>query len=207
MFYSRDYSFDFSQADLFDWAKGKFFTDYFNALSILFPVGEKFFVQAIRHFEKQLPDLDDRTLAEIKSFYQQEAKHSREHKKFNNALKAAGVDVDKLEAEIQQRLHRYTHSDPELALIATVALEQFTYALAKIVQTTGWTFLNGDDCEVSNMIRWHVMEEIEHAHVSHDVMKLANVSRLKYVMNIPRVGKELVGQLRSNLRELKKMGG
>ena len=71
------------------WHGGDTFrTAFFNALSLQFPDGELHFINAIRLYRDQVddPKLSD----EIRGFIGQEALHSREHRHYNEALKARG---------------------------------------------------------------------------------------------------------------------
>src|SRR3546814_14446969 len=65
-------------------------TAFFNALSSTFPVGEKFFMSAVRYYRNDAPE----TLrAEIDAFIFQESTHSREPVFFNQQARAAGYDL------------------------------------------------------------------------------------------------------------------
>src|SRR5205823_6410491 len=76
-------------------------TAVYNALSATFPVGEAFFVESVRAFrDGALP----RLAGEIKAFTTQEVVHSREHDAFNRRAAAAGYDLSKLEARVEERL-------------------------------------------------------------------------------------------------------
>lgn len=169
MFYSRDYSFDFTQSDILNYTTlGKYPSRLMNSLSILFPVGEKYFIRAIRKYE-YLADTDE-LKGEVSQFYKQEARHSREHNKFNKAIGSLGVSIDRLETQIENRIKRISKDDPEKELLGTVILEQTTELLAKFLKFTG-PFLLKKNSEVGNMWRWHVIEELEHAHVSKELLK------------------------------------
>jgi predicted metal-dependent hydrolase len=62
-------------------------TAFFNALSSTFPVGEKFFMTAVRHYRDAAPaQLRD----QIDDFIFQESTHSREHVFFNLQARNAG---------------------------------------------------------------------------------------------------------------------
>ena len=57
-----------------DWHGGSAFrTAWFNAMSMLFPLGEKFFIDSVRVYEDQIDD--PRLLKEIIAFQGQEAIH------------------------------------------------------------------------------------------------------------------------------------
>ena len=61
-----------------DWfGNHPFKTAWFNAMSITFPLGEKFFIDSVRHFQDQIDD--PKLAAEIRGFCGQEGYHRREH--------------------------------------------------------------------------------------------------------------------------------
>src|SRR5262245_37143560 len=72
-----------------DWAnEDAFETTFLNALSLLFPEGERFFVESV----KQHKDLvtDPELQREVIGFIGQEAMHGKEHRAFNELLVAHG---------------------------------------------------------------------------------------------------------------------
>jgi predicted metal-dependent hydrolase len=66
-----------------------------NTLSLLFPPGERFFMDAVRAFRSDVKD--PRLLSQVRGFLGQEALHSREHKTFNRWLTKFGVDAEGIE--------------------------------------------------------------------------------------------------------------
>ena len=66
-FAPRRPDFELAEALAGDWHGGSAFrTAYFNAMSLLFPLGEKFFIDSVRHFRNEIDD--PQLLAEITSF-------------------------------------------------------------------------------------------------------------------------------------------
>jgi len=173
----RAYNFqlDTSSVGLYDYTKNYYLTRLFNSLSILFPVGERFFCESIRHYRKDVPELED----EIKLFIQEEAYHSMQHKRLNDMLKADGYDIDSLEKSIKRKL-KLLGNKPETNLIITVCLEIFTqYGAELLIALDRALFKDNHTCD---MWRWHAREESGHGHrtIAHKVMsKVAPISNIK----------------------------
>ena len=62
-------------------------TAFFNALSSTFPLGEKFFMTAVRHYRDGTAEP---LRSQIDDFIYQESMHSREHVVFNRQAQEAG---------------------------------------------------------------------------------------------------------------------
>ena len=79
----RNIEFDLNKQLSKDWLDNDpFKTAFFNALSMTFPAGERFFIDSVRHFRDKVKD--PKLKQEISRFIGQEAMHSREHKKYNH---------------------------------------------------------------------------------------------------------------------------
>ncbi|MCF3995899.1 metal-dependent hydrolase, partial [Pseudomonas aeruginosa] len=60
------------------WHSGDAFkTHMFNAMSVLFPDGERFFIDSVRHYRERVED--PALKQQIRGFIGQEGHHSREH--------------------------------------------------------------------------------------------------------------------------------
>lgn len=194
---SRDKNFDFSKIHADVWHPVCIFNDLFNSLSVMFPDGEKHFIQAIRHYE---PLASEKLKEDIRVFYRQEAKHSREHRKWNERLRAAGADIDTLVEEMNARLAEF--DSPEDALISTVVLEELTGFGAMMLNRFGGRILKGAHPEVAEMWRWHAIEEEEHVHVARQLLKEMGIPKSRVIkVGLKTLG-HFFGQLRSNYREL-----
>ena len=144
-----------------------FRTHFFNAMSVLFPDGEQFFIDSVRHFRDRVTD--PALAQQIRGFIGQEAHHSREHIEYNQRLRDLGYDIDALERPVKQRI-RWIHKNfsPERQLAATVALEHFTAIMADtVLRHPHW--LADADPEMRRLWRWHALEETEHKSVAFDV--------------------------------------
>ena len=144
-----------------------FKSHFFNSMSILFPDGERFFIDSVRHYRPEINDPEQ--LALIKGFIGQEGHHSREHIEYNRRLSDLGYDVEKLMQPVKKRI-RYVqkHFSPERQLAGTVAMEHFTAILAdSILRERSW--FDGAIEPMQRIWRWHALEETEHKAVAFDV--------------------------------------
>ncbi len=144
-----------------------FKTHFFNAMSLLFPDGERFFIDSVRYFRDRVKDPRQQQL--IKGFIGQEGHHSREHIEYNRRLEAQGYDVTALTEPVRRRI-RYAnaHFSPERRLAATVAMEHFTAIMADaVLREMRW--FDGAIEPMRQVWRWHALEETEHKAVAFDL--------------------------------------
>jgi len=164
----RDLRFGFEDCDLRTWhPDGLHVAHFFNALSIFFPEGEKFFIDSVRRFRDRVraPKLE----AAVKGFIGQEAMHSREHRRYNEALADAGLPVEKLERKVKDHLAQVReHTTAADQLAVTIALEHFTAIMADVLLSDDG-ILNGADPRMAALWKWHAVEETEHKAVAFDV--------------------------------------
>lgn len=152
-----------------------FKTRLFDAMSTMFPEGERFFINCVRDFRDQVHDPE--LLQEIKDFIRQEGQHGIIHNQFNERLKQQGIDVDAIE-RIERKffdgyLRRFMPKKHTLAL--TAASEHMTAIMAHSFFERREVLENADP-RMRAMYAWHAMEEVEHKAVAFDVMqKIAKV--------------------------------
>ena len=165
----RHPSFEIEQALATDWHGGSAFrTAYFNAMSMLFPLGEKFFIDSVRAFRN---DIDDpQLLREITAFQGQEAIHRKQHQRYNELVcSLRGYDLEAIEQPIRERIE---WANRELSarrrLAGTVANEHLTAILAHEMLSRRDS-LDGADPRVAELWYWHGVEETEHKAVAFDV--------------------------------------
>ncbi len=182
-------------------------TAIMDGSSILFPVGETYFINAVVHFRDQVTD--PKLLAEITAFQQQEGIHSREHRRYNNAIKAFGGDVDALEQRLRDEIARWDDS-PLFKLAVTCAFEHFTAILADDLLSHP-DFMKGADPEFSRIWHWHAIEEAEHKSVAYDVWNIVKPKGLAgYRMRTRAMRlatRVFLGQVHHNAAELLKARG
>lgn len=144
---------------------------FYDALSMSFPPGEKSFIDSVRAFADQIEDPALRR--DIEGFVRQEADHTREHARYNNTLKAQGIDVDFhtwLTAKPVELTRRYL--SPKRNLARTVGMEHITAVLSDMALGDE-RIMAGADPQVRRIWSWHAMEEIEHKSVAYDVFVAA----------------------------------
>lgn len=153
------------------WCDGDpFLTAFFNALSLSFPFGEQFFIDAVRSGVAALPAEHAATLrAEVAGFVGQEATHRHVHARFNRHLLAQGL-VNQWELRAQARLQQLQGLDARHALAITAAHEHFTALFAD------WLLghpqlLARSEARWQALWRWHSAEELEHKATAFDVYR------------------------------------
>jgi len=164
----RDISFDLARGDVCNWhSAGSGVSRFYNAMSLFFPKGEKFFINSVREHRKHVKE--ERLLSDVSGFMQQEAAHSREHRAYIGAMVASGYEVDTLDIRMFSKpLEKVA---PRRRLAMTVAMEHFTASLAHQILSSG-AIMRGDS-EFGALWRWHAVEEIEHKSVAFDVFTSA----------------------------------
>ena len=161
--------FHLDQAPRFWFGGDPFRTRMFDALSLTFPDGERYFIECVRLFRDKIndPDLQER----VADFIRQEAQHGIAHDKMNNLMREQGMPVD----QFIQRLNYMMNYDlknrsPEYNIAVTAAAEHLTALMAETFYGQKDTLRNAHPF-VRAMFAWHAIEEMEHRDVAFDVMK------------------------------------
>lgn len=151
------------------WCGGDaFLTAWFNALSMSFPVGEQFFIDAVRDGAKRLPD-DQRPRwdTEVKGFVGQEATHRRIHALFNAQIEKHGL-VNDWAPRAESRMKLLAGADARHALGITAANEHFTALFAEWLLAHP-EVLAGSEPRLQALWLWHSAEEAEHKCTAFDL--------------------------------------
>lgn len=151
------------------WCNGDAFrTALFNALSMSFPVGEQFFIDAVRSGHKQLPAAEQQKYkAEVQGFVGQEATHRRIHALFNAQLEKQGL-VNHWAPRATRRLRKMEGVNPRHWLGITAANEHFTAIFAEWMLAND-DLLDGVDARLKTLWLWHSAEEAEHKSTAFDL--------------------------------------
>ncbi|MDX5299152.1 MAG: metal-dependent hydrolase [Gammaproteobacteria bacterium] len=164
----RDISFNLPADKVTNWHKtGLHVSQFFNSMSLFFPVGERFFIDSVRAFRDQVSDPELKQA--MTAFIGQEAMHGREHDELNDLLHAAGVPVKAQEAFVTTLLKFIQESSPaKFQLAVTVALEHLTAIMGNALLSKPET-MEGSDERFMALWNWHAIEETEHKAVCFDV--------------------------------------
>jgi predicted metal-dependent hydrolase len=158
-----------------------YISHFFNALSLMFPEGERFFVDSVRRVRHRIMDPD--LQAQMEAFIRQEAIHAREHLHYNDELRRQGypTDVFDLLTRIALRSTRLTPARWQLAI--TCAFEHFTATLADAALRDA-EVLGDAAADYAELWRWHSAEEIEHKAVAFDVYQSVAPGVLGYLTRV-----------------------
>lgn len=162
----RNLKFGLPQQKALDWnPDGLHVTQFFNTLSIFFPAGERFFIQSVRNYSKELTD--PVLKEQVSAFIGQEGFHTREHEAYNAALVAAGMPIETLDRVVVNILEVVKKLPRSFQLATTVALEHLTAVLGDMLLSNP-ALLQGADERYAAIWQWHAIEETEHKAVCFD---------------------------------------
>lgn len=168
----RQREFEIAQALGRDWYDDHAFkTAWFNAMSVTFPLGEKFFIDSVRHYADHIDD--EGLCASVRGFCGQEGFHRREHQRYNATLcQERGYDLQVMEGRLEHNIQRaYRFLSPMQRLASTAALEHITAILAELILSEDDLMANSTDSAMAALWRWHAAEEMEHKSVAFDVYR------------------------------------
>ncbi len=172
----RNKKFKLNYSKINNWHQaGAGVSQFFNAMSLFFPAGERYFIRSVRAY------LDESPLfmkGDISAFIGQEAFHGREHEKLNEAL----VD-HRFTQLLESALEMLSVKLPkEVNLAATVSLEHITSILAQGLLENIECLVESDP-EFRDLWVWHALEETEHKAVAFDQYEYVIKSQIKaYVL-------------------------
>lgn len=170
----RVMNFSFDQTPRHWFAGSDVQTHMSNALNLLFPMGERFFVRSVKHYLKDIESPELR--ADVRGFFGQEGRHAVEHETFFNRLEEQGFEIRTF-LRIYERLAWKTLEpsfSPKVRLAVTVALEHYTAIMAENAFRYG--LLDTADPQMRALLLWHAAEEIEHKAVAFDVLQQVDPS-------------------------------
>lgn len=145
-----------------DWLGGDTLrSQFFNAMSMIFPSGERYFVDSLRAVTSEIADTELRE--HVRGFIGQESVHWRMHTDFNQGLERMGLR-NIVEPFIEWRIRHSGWLRPLDRLAITAGVEHFTSLFGQAtLRNDAW--LAGGHPELQTFWRWHAAEEIEHGSI------------------------------------------
>jgi predicted metal-dependent hydrolase len=167
----RKLEIDLSQGFGRHWLGGDAYrTQFFNALSMSFPLGEQMFIDSLRAVPSERL-ADPKLRAEVKDFIGQEASHRYMHAQYNAHLAGQGQTWT-IEPKVQKRVELVSQLSTTSRLAVTCALEHYTAILADgILRNPEW--LADAEPTMRTLWAWHAVEETEHKSVCFDAYRAA----------------------------------
>ena len=161
-------NFKLDEIPRFWFAGDPFRTRIFDALSLTFPDGERYFIQCVRLFKDQISDPE--LQQKVSDFIRQEAQHGIAHDKMNQILIEQGMPVKKFIAHVNQRFgHALKRYPKQYNIAITAACEHLTALMADAFFHQKATMQDAHPF-IRALFAWHSIEEMEHRDVAYDVM-------------------------------------
>lgn len=181
----RDLKFDLPADRVQDWVgdgEGSVhFTHLMNTMSLVIPVGERFFIDAVRHYRDQIQDPELRKAAT--AFIGQEAMHGREHDDYNAQMFKRLPSAEVFEKRVKSLLDFFAQkTPPSMRLSATIALEHLTAIMANGLLADDRVTEKAEPGYTA-LWKWHALEETEHKGVAYDVWEATQGKGLKAYVN------------------------
>lgn len=143
---------------------------FFDAMQLLFPEGEKFFISCVRDYKDQITDPE--LQQQVKDFTYQEGQHAMVHMQFNQRLREQGVAVDHiLERQKGIMFGFFRKYFPRSFTLGQTAAGEHLTALMCHGFFDVKNLMDKADPRVRAMYAWHAVEEIEHKAVAFDVFQ------------------------------------
>ena len=155
-------------------------THFFNALSVTFPQGERYFIDSVKHYKDRIDCV--RQQEEISVFVKQENWHRYAHQQYNSWLENQGMPVEQLENLVTDKIEFIKKKfRPRAQLASTVCLEHITAIFAEHLLSHP-EILRKLHPHFRQTWKWHAIEEIEHKSVAMNVYNSIGGKSLRFAM-------------------------
>ncbi len=144
------------------------FSQLANGASLLLPYMEPFIIHAVREATKEIEDPE--LLEEARAWMGQEAHHFRQHRRFNEVLIAAGYpELRERELQMEREYEALRKRSRKFQVAYTAGFEVMALSIAHTLIENRDYFFKGADSAVASLWLWHLIEEIEHKNLAHDI--------------------------------------
>ncbi|MBF2754484.1 MAG: metal-dependent hydrolase [Gammaproteobacteria bacterium AqS3] len=165
----RKIPFDFEETIDPVWHPGKpEWSHMINGASLTMPYLEPFLIRTVREAMQHITD--PQLLADAHGFNAQEAQHYKNHRRYNERLKANGYpELAEIEALMEADYENFQTKPLKWRLAYAAGFETMTIGI------THWTITNrrrlfaGANPSVVSFVLWHMVEEAEHKTVAFDL--------------------------------------
>jgi predicted metal-dependent hydrolase len=162
---ARKVDLDFSQAEVYWNPADPEYCQLLNAISSMLPELEGLLIKAVRDAARRLPESTAEGFRrDVKLFVQQEGRHSRLHKRFNDMLVAEGYDfLPPMIARMAADFDRfYEEKGPKFALAYSEGFETFGPLVSTFFFERAGVLMADWDEPTTYLWLWHFAEEYEH---------------------------------------------
>lgn len=140
-----------------------------NGASLTMPYLEPFLIKTVR---EALTQVDDPKLkADVEGFMGQEGAHYRNHRCYNDILKAHYPELAEVEAMMARDYAKFQKRSLKWRLAYTAGFETMTIGMTEWLIHQRSDLFAGADTNVASLVLWHMVEETEHKTVAYDLYK------------------------------------
>jgi uncharacterized protein len=149
------------------------FTHFCNTFTLLFPIGESFFIKSIKPY---LNLVSEPLKADMKAFIRQELNHSKAHLKMYKIIDIHGYKYSAYIDLIKNKIFPFIENnfDKKLNVSITFGFEFYTSFLSEF--TLESKVLENGDKTLTKIFEWHCKEELSHRNVIGDLVKELDIS-------------------------------
>jgi hypothetical protein len=149
-----------------------------NAISVLMPYVEPYFVKSIR---ATLPTLDESLRVRTSAYLKQELQHHVQHRRFNDLLADRCPSLRRLERIVRRTYGWLERSRSARFNVGFAAgSETIAFGIARWIDRHVDSLFERADPVVATLYLWHLAEEVEHKTAAYDVFEATDGSRLRY---------------------------
>jgi predicted metal-dependent hydrolase len=149
-----------------------------NAVSLLMPHAEPYFVRSVRAV---IPRLDGPARAQAEAYVRQEVAHHAQHRRFNDLVVARHPGLARLERAIGRAYGGLgRRRDERYNLAFAAGSETIAYSLARWTERHLGPLFDDADPVPATLFLWHLAEEVEHKSAAFDVYEAVDGSRWRY---------------------------
>ncbi|MCE9650921.1 MAG: metal-dependent hydrolase [Parvibaculum sp.] len=183
------------------------FSHVVNAASLAMPYLEPYLIKTMR--EARALVRDENLVRDLDLYCAQESAHYRQHRKFNDELKALRPEtVGALEAVLDAD-YKWLGRERSLKFNLAYAegFESMALALGHMLVEEREFLFGGAEPSVASLVLWHFVEEVEHKNVTFDVFKHIHDSYVWRIAGLFYATFHIMRRTRSGYQALLKKDG